>query len=101
MRGDLVEAYFVLGIGEFLSNATRLSNVDWWEGELGFVLACLELVEGLDVADPEEGYNGVFVYEVAQPFGKWVAERLNEGGPGSVTAEAADAKVAELIKAMG
>ena len=33
-------------------------------GEFGFVFVCLEFVEGLDVVDFEEGYNGVFVYEV-------------------------------------
>ena len=95
-------AYFTLGVGRFLSSAQGISDPDAWDGEINFVDAAVDLAKVLDVQSPEDGFGGVFAYEIAEPLGEWVAATLNEQGPTFIekAIEETRAKMHELIAAM-
>ncbi len=85
--------YFWFGVQDFL----RLKGIesDLWHGEIGFVDACLEYVDLLNVPTGEHGLPGVFAYEVAQPFGFFVAKELAEKR--ELRKKVAELEVARLI----
>ena len=58
-------------------------DLDQWGGQLGFigeVIRHVDVIERIYAERPDD-YGGVFVYEVAEPFGRYIADMLLSGEP--------------------
>lgn len=81
MKVDALDrAYFAAGVFAYLlefSRSGKKQDLGGYEGELEFVDACLNYCDMLTgIREPADGFDGVFVYQVAEPFGRRVAEAL-------------------------
>lgn len=65
-------AYFSFGVQRFVQENDI--NMDRWGGHIGFVDACMPASTGM----MDFHYDGVWAYDVAEPFGYRVAQRLAE-----------------------
>jgi len=65
-------AYFSFGVQRFIQENDI--NMDRWGGHVGFVDACMPASTGM----MDFHYDGVWAYDVAEPFGYRVAQRLAE-----------------------
>jgi hypothetical protein len=103
---DLTDlAYFAMGVAESLRSEPPI-NPDDWNGESGFVGACMELAQALEVPCLDD-FAEHFAYEVAQPLGRWVADHMKQTAgsqcfrrwAGQVSAAAAvDGELRRLIR---
>ena len=85
-------AYFVIGVRNYLCDIANPRAVDG--GELEFVSTCLPFSAVLDIKLPEN-FAGVFVYDIAEPVGKYVARLVGHGA--KFTMKEIENCVAELI----
>ena len=88
-------AYFVFGVKRYLQDGGNPPKFN--SGELEFVAECLPLSAALDVELPE-AFSGVFVYDVAEPLGEFVANIVGNGDIATLTQ--AREYVATLIQGM-
>lgn len=74
-------AYVAIGAKQALVDFGDIDS-SRFEGEQGFIQACIDPVECLDQAwQAQEGqFPGVWCYEVAEPFGYAYATHLLRGG---------------------
>lgn len=95
---DLDIAYIAHGAFSVLRDLPEKEHtavLDSFSGELGFIAAVLQYKESLQSAvENIELYDGVFVYDIAEPFGNIVATWL----VGSGICPCADAVAEDLIK---
>lgn len=71
----LTVAYIALGAKGVLADC---DNLPARYGELEFIGECIEHAAMLDALCPADGFNGVWVYEVAEPFGESIALAIIE-----------------------
>jgi hypothetical protein len=80
-------AYMAIGAVNVLNEYARTTSddghvdFDQWGGQLGFIGEVIQhepVMEAIYQERPDD-YGGVFVYEVAEPFGAFIAERLLSG----------------------
>lgn len=96
---DLTIAYMAMGV----QNILQKPEFKHWhpsDGELDFVSSVIKHALLLDrLADGrEDDFTGVFVYEVAEPFGEFIATCHVDGTP--ITDELLKAKGEELIQSI-
>lgn len=104
----LTIAYVAMGARTTLEdespNATRMDPDDW-DGDMGFIGAAIEpavfLDRVADYFDEREGHPGVWLYEVAEPFGEAFAralllEKLWAGEPNVI--DPPDANPARILR---
>lgn len=94
MTKDILDfAYFCLGIKTYLNRRVRSAS-SIYGGELELVSACLPYSIALDVTLPRD-FPGVFAYDVAEPFGEYIAEQVDTG---KFDPQLAIAKLTQLIQ---
>jgi hypothetical protein len=72
-------AYIAIGAHLALRAFGGRFDPDVWEGEIGYYDAVIQHAEDLDEAGEEWG-DGVWAYEVAEPFGQAYGEAILEAG---------------------
>jgi len=80
----LTLAYVALGAGNALRTAGDSLNLDEFEGQMGLISQVVGRALFLDIVadwfEAREGHAGVFVYEVAEPFGTAYTTALLKSG---------------------
>lgn len=78
-------------------------DLDQWGGQLGFigeVIRHVDVIERIYAERPDD-YGGVFVYDVAEPFGKYIADMLLSGEPLDLEATARALIAADILGPVG
>ncbi|WP_231734321.1 hypothetical protein [Noviluteimonas gilva] len=76
-------AYIAIGAQKALADCDALSDaLPAFEGELGYILACIDHAGMLDRVwrESAETFPGVWCYAVAEPFGHAFGKHLLDGG---------------------
>lgn len=97
-------AFFTIGVGKYLARIEgSLRDPDTWGGQVGFVQRVIEVVTGPESGFdmPEDGFAGVFAYEVMEPLGEACAEFVDHMDERECTYEEFyENKFAELLTSM-